>query len=123
MAGHWSHDRAYRINRAILLRTSRREQAPCSRCGGPIDYDGPRYIRLSGRRHENPAAFDAGHIIAIIEGGTHALDNLQAEHARCNRSAGAHLGNARRARPGRTRPQRPGHPAAAPITVLILDDW
>lgn len=123
MAGHWSHDRAYRINRAILLQTSKAEQATCSRCGGPIDYDSPRYIKLSGQRIENPAAFDAGHIVALIEGGSHALDNLQAEHARCNRSAGAHLGNARRARPGRAQPLQSRSPAPAPTSVLILDDW
>jgi hypothetical protein len=117
MPAHWSHDRTYQRNRAALLDAARRGLWPCARCGGPIDYDGPRYLPLPGRRRENPLAFDAGHVVAKAEGGTHELANLQPEHVRCNRVHGAHLGNQRLGRPRRARTELP------PVGVLILDDW
>lgn len=47
---------------------------PCGKCGLPI-WTPP----------------DAGHIIPLALGGTYEVTNGQAEHARCNRSAGARL--------------------------------
>lgn len=58
---------------------------PCARCGQRIDYSLPP---------EHPDAFIAGHIKSWID-HPHLRDdpaNLQAEHARCGKSAGADEG-------------------------------
>ncbi len=78
----------YRRNRAII----KARGGPCARCGGEIDYDGPRYIVVNGVRRENLLAFDCGHRIALALGGTEELHNLQAEHVRCSRTSGGRLG-------------------------------
>jgi hypothetical protein len=83
---------AYRGARARL----RARRDPCARCGGMIDYDGPRYFTINGKRIENPLAFDAGHRVDRVHGGNEAFSNLQAEHVRCSRRAGARLGARRR---------------------------
>ncbi len=72
---------------------------PCARCGGPIDYDSPRYSRgEDGKRHENPWALDVGHVVDRYLGGDHTIANTQPEHVRCGRRAGALAGNALRER-------------------------
>jgi hypothetical protein len=78
----------YRRNRAIV--EARRD--PCARCGGEIDYYGPRYFVVGGARRENPFAFDCGHRVPLALGGTEELANLQAEHVRCSRTSGGRLG-------------------------------
>lgn len=73
-------DAEYRRQRAALAPW---EGQPCPRCGQPM---------LEGQR------IDAGHSVDRVLGG--AGSALRWEHARCNRSAGASLGN--RLRVGRT---------------------
>ena len=51
---------------------------PCPKCG-QVMYEGQ--------------PLDWGHIVAIALGGTDDINNKQWEHARCNRSSGATLGN------------------------------
>jgi hypothetical protein len=77
-----------------LLLTRRR--LACARCGGTIRV-------LAGR---GPDSLDVGHIIAVAHAlqlgwsaaEMNALTNTQPEHQRCNRRAGAELGNKMRAR-------------------------
>jgi hypothetical protein len=89
---------AYRRLREII----RQRRDVCARCGQPIDYDGPRYvIDRYGRKRENPWAFDCGHIVDRVFGGTEELWNLQAEHVKCSRKAGAKLGARQRWGPPR----------------------
>ena len=78
----------YRRNRATLRRWATITQAPCARCGRPILYTAPP---------THPLAFTAGHITAVLHGGTHHPDNLRPEHRRCNTSHGATIGNQARA--------------------------
>jgi hypothetical protein len=58
---------------------------PCARCGQRIDYTLP---------HDDPQAFIAGHIKAWIDHPEFRDDpsNLQPEHAKCGKSAGADSG-------------------------------
>jgi hypothetical protein len=80
-------------NRAII----RAQRRPCARCRRPIDYDAPYWLITStGRRKVNPLSFHCGHIVARINGGTHELANLQAEHAACSIRSGAREANRRR---------------------------
>lgn len=66
--------------------------APCARCGQPID-------RLAPAGH--PASLDVGHVVSRHQarqmgwtpGEINALVNTQPEHATCNRAAGARMGN------------------------------
>src|SRR4029453_4663595 len=75
----------------------KRLRLPCARCGGWIDYDGPRY--LPGRR-QNPRYLIVGHIVSRHrarelgwpEARIHALSNTQPECARCSNRSGAKLG-------------------------------
>ena len=90
MTGRPHDDPVYRANRAILKRTSKRYAEPCARCGEPIDYSA-HYLE--------PSAFTAGHIVAVVDGGTHQLSNLRAEHRGCNLAAGGRAGNRRRWQP------------------------
>jgi 5-methylcytosine-specific restriction endonuclease McrA len=62
------------MNRRIVLAAA----THCARCGKPEMPDDP---------------LTAGHIVAVIDGGSSRLDNLQAEHASCNSRAGAERGN------------------------------
>ena len=64
--------------------------AQCATCGQPLERCGPNN---DGRnRNGTPCTWDAGHIVA---GDSTA--GYQLECSACNRSAGATLGNARRA--------------------------
>lgn len=62
------------------LKAQRRQ--PCARCGQAIDYALPA---------DDPQAFIAGHIKSWIDHPELRADpaNLQPEHARCGKSAGA----------------------------------
>lgn len=80
-------DPTYLRNRARLKRRASLTGEPCWRCGLPIDYTAQR---------GDPRAFTAGHVLAVADGGSHDLTNLEPEHARCNASTGGQLGNARR---------------------------
>ena len=98
----------YRARRARLKAEARSVAAPCARCRGPIDYDGPYWLTINGRRVVNPRAFVAGHVIDRAAGGGHDL--LQPECARCSITSGARTG-ARRlwaTKPRRTRPSTAG---------------
>lgn len=69
--------RRERLN-ADNLKAQRRQ--PCARCGQAIDYSLP---------HDDPQAFNAGHIKAWITHPELREDpaNLQPEHAKCGKSA------------------------------------
>ena len=51
---------------------------PCPKCG---------LLMLYGQ------ALDCDDIVPLVLGGTHDISNKQMTHSRCNRSAGATLGN------------------------------
>lgn len=74
----WAHNDA---RRKLLADLARRGGAPCPRCGLWMD---PR----------RPEALDVGHVVDVAAGGSDLGRRL--EHSRCNRSAGAAAGNARR---------------------------
>lgn len=65
-----------------------------------IDYDGPRYLIINGKRRLNPRYLVVGHIVSRYEakrmGWTvkqmNALTNLRAECQRCSNRSGARLG-------------------------------
>jgi hypothetical protein len=73
---------------------------PCARCGREIDYFGPRYYLVAGRRKINPRYFCLGHKVSRREARAlgwseariNAPSNLQAECQRCSNSSGAKLG-------------------------------
>ena len=81
----------------------RHMRGPCARCGGIIDYDGPRYYRVlvggEYKRKVNRWALDVGHIIEkdIDRRRLYAPIDTQPEHVYCNRSKGAQYGNRKRA--------------------------
>ena len=85
----------------------RRQRRPCARCGGPIDYDGPR----------GPRSLDVGHVMSRDEAKRlgwarariNSISNTQPECRTCSRSSGASYGHAKRSA------SRP-----APIEV---DEW
>lgn len=72
---------------------------PCARCGRPIDWDGPRFVPhpVTGKPVGNPDAFDLGHVVDKVYLAPGERPQFQAEHSSCNRTAGAALGNARKA--------------------------
>lgn len=75
---------------------------PCARCGQPIQYGAPRY--LPGTTRVNPRSLVVGHIVgrdAAKRMGwsneqINALNNTQAECARCSDRSGAVYGNRKR---------------------------
>lgn len=87
---------AHRGNRAYWLRL----RLPCARCKRAIDYDGPRYIVVNGRRRQNPRYLVVGHIVSRYEarllGWTaeqiNTLSNTQPECTACSNRSGAQLG-------------------------------
>jgi hypothetical protein len=82
----------------------------CARCGGPIQYDEPRYkYKWKGGKRiriENPWALDVGHKVERdrtetgvripYPTGKIAPIDTQPEHSRCNRKWGARYGNKKR---------------------------
>jgi hypothetical protein len=102
----------YTRNRALLRRACAANRAPCARCRGAIDYDGPRYLLVNGKRRLNPRSFVAGHIVARAHHPDHSLSNLQPECARCSWTSGARLGNQRQKRGKTSQPTIP-RPATA----------
>lgn len=74
---------------------------PCAVCGVAIDYTGPRYFLVAGRRVQNPRALVVGHIVsrrkAKLLGWTgaqiNALSNTRPECQRCSNRSGAREGN------------------------------
>jgi hypothetical protein len=91
----WDRDPEYVRNRAVI----RAQRRPCARCGGVIAYDAPYWITVNGRRRVNSAAFHCGHIVSRHRGGSHALSNLQAEHAGCSIRDGARESNGHNGHP------------------------
>jgi hypothetical protein len=73
---------------------------PCWRCGQPIDYAGPKYFIVNGKRKQNPRSFVLGHVVSRREARAagwseariNAPSNLQAECLGCSNSSGASLG-------------------------------
>jgi hypothetical protein len=55
--------------RRVIRPYWKRRRLPCQcGCGGqPIDYDGPTYFVINGKRHLNPAALVVGHIVSRFE--------------------------------------------------------
>ena len=77
MAGDPRRTQQHQRNAAAL----RKLGLPCAICGGPIDYDAPRY---------DPNAFAADHIVPVSVNPDAALDpaNLRPAHRWCNGSRG-----------------------------------
>lgn len=81
-----------------------RLRQPCARCGGPIDYDGPRHLLASGRRRLNPRYLCVGHkvsrrqalLLGWTEEQTNAIANTQPECQDCSNRSGAAESNASR---------------------------
>lgn len=77
-----------------------RQHLPCARCGRAIDYEGPRYVVMAGRRRLNPRYLVVGHkvsrAIAKRTGWTeqqiNALTNTQPECNHCSVTSGARDG-------------------------------
>jgi hypothetical protein len=73
---------------------------PCTRCGKAIDYDGPKYLIIGGRKRQNPRYLVVGHIISRYEARrrgwtedqTNAISNSQPECVDCSNRSGARLG-------------------------------
>jgi hypothetical protein len=73
---------------------------PCARCGYKIDYLGPKYLLINGKRKQNPYSLAVGHIVSVrkatilgwTEAQTNALSNTQPEHLACSNSSGAREG-------------------------------
>jgi hypothetical protein len=92
-----------------------RNQRPCARCRGYIDYAAPRFY--PGTRKVNPRSLAVGHIIerhkaramGWSDDQINDISNTQPECARCSDSSGAKYGNALRGlRVVRTRPSLDG---------------
>jgi len=83
------------------------QDRPCAKCGRSIDY---------GR------TWDLGEIVARMHGGD-PLDrnNVQPEHPRCGRSAGATMGNRARARRAEAGPN--GYRSTATRRLDRSRDW
>lgn len=77
-----------KLRRFIGARDGMMCRRPACPCGG---------ARLTWERNM-PNTMTAGHIVAVIDGGTDHPENLRAECARFNYAEGAQLTNARRAR-------------------------
>ena len=77
-----------------------RLRLPCARCRRPIDYDGPQYLVVRGRKKQNPRYLVVGHIVSRYEakrrGWTeqqiNSLTNTQPECVACSNRSGAQLG-------------------------------
>ena len=69
--------REYERNRATLRREAAESGAPCSLCGGAIDYE------ASGM---HARGFTADHRVPRAKGGGHELENLAPVHRACNRA-------------------------------------
>lgn len=90
-------DPVYLRNRRTLKRDARNRDTPCARCGQGIDWSA---------HWLNPFAFTAGHIVAMVYGGSHDLSNLQPEHRMCNLRDGSAIGNQRKRQATTTPPPR-----------------
>ncbi len=78
---------AYRRASRLTRAAAELAQAPCWRCGYPIDYDAT----------VGPWRYTTGHVIELDRGGDLTdPDNLRPEHHRCNSRAGAIYGNRKR---------------------------
>ena len=107
--------------RTVIRKHWQQKRLPCARCGGPIDYDGPRFLFVRGKRKLNPRSLVVGHKTsrhqARRNGWTDAqindLSNTQPECARCSASSGAKYGNRLR---GRSR-------SAAVVTTSTALRW
>ena len=78
----------------------KRSGRPCAVCGAPIDYTGPRFFVVAGRRAQNPRVLVVGHIVsrrrAKLLGWTaaqiNAIGNTRPEGQRCSNQTGAREG-------------------------------
>jgi hypothetical protein len=100
-----------------------RRRLPCQcGCGGqPIDYDGPTYVLINGKRRLNPASLAVGHVVSSYaakqlgwtEQQINSLGNTRPERADHSLRSGAELGE--RVRQSRQSKPAPMHtPAYAP---------
>lgn len=71
MAGNRTGNRAYRRNRAIVLRNNN----VCHICGFTIDLD---------VKAPDPMSASVDHIVAYSNGGDDSVNNLRAAHLGCN---------------------------------------
>lgn len=69
---------------AKVLAQGRRDDAPCCRCGGPINYGAPA---------NHPAGPTVDHLVPMGLGGELLTDHLGMAHRSCNSRHGARVGN------------------------------
>lgn len=77
-----------KLRRLVGVRDGMRCRRPLCPCGG---------VELTWERNR-PNTLTAGHIVAVVDGGTDSPDNLRAECARENYAEGARITNTRRRR-------------------------
>ena len=73
---------------------------PCSICHRMIDYGGPRFYLVGGKRRMNPRYLCVGHITSRhearqrgwSEAEVNCIENTRPECQRCSNSSGARLG-------------------------------
>ena len=94
---------------ADVVARGRIDDAPCCRCGGPVDYGAP------SRSRESPSA---DHLNPLATGGALLTDAVAVAHYGCNSSHGAKLGNAMRA--GRARQQKVRRPPAGSAELHVV---
>lgn len=88
---------AYRRASNLCRAQAERDQAPCWRCGRPIDYQATR----------GPWRYTTGHVVEVDYGGSLTdPDNLRPEHHHCNSRAGAIYGNRKRGQAQRLKTSR-----------------
>jgi hypothetical protein len=86
--------------RKVIRPHWQRLRLPCSRCHQPIDYDGPRYYLINGKRKLNLRYLVVGHVVdrytarrmGWSDDQINALSNTQPECQACSNRSGARLG-------------------------------
>lgn len=76
------------------------QRLPCARCGQAIDYDGPRFYIINGKRKQNPRYLIVGHKVDRVtarrlgwtDQDINHLSNTQPECQTCSNQSGARLG-------------------------------
>lgn len=61
------------------IRVAERDDWTCGICQEPID---------PALAYPDPASLSMDHVVPLIQGGAHSVDNLQAAHLRCNLAKG-----------------------------------
>jgi hypothetical protein len=93
----WKRVRAHWIDQRLPCQAPR-----CVMSSRVIDYDGPYWLTVRGRKTINPWAFHCGHIVSRRtarqlgwpESEVNSVANTRPEHAQCSVKAGAREGRA-----------------------------